>query len=460
MTTDRLYAAAPIWLQHALISAYGARLRLMRYGPGHRRFFLGLLRTQWLSATELDALQSNAWTRVRRIAESIPMYRELWGRSRPPERLDRLSDLPLTTKDLLRRHGRDAVAPGWKNRLVEVHTGGTTGSPLTVYCSRRTLRQNYGFFARLLAWAGLGPRPRTATFAGRVIVPPEQEKPPFWRRNLAGNALLFSSYHIAPATIPAYVEQLARFRPELIDSYPSSIEPIARWILANKRCDIRPRAVITSSETLAPDTRETLEAAFGCRVFDHYGAAEMAAFISQCESGSYHPNPEFGVVEILRNGRPAGPGETGEIVATGFINPAMPLIRYATGDSAVQGAGPCPCGRAFPVLAAIEGRRDDVLVTPEGRLIGRLDPVFKKVGSILETRIVQDEPDHVTVEVVGNGELSIADLSTLKAELLKRLGPRMRIDIAPVEALPRTTRGKLRSVVNLVHPPGRPHGLG
>jgi phenylacetate-CoA ligase len=196
---------------------------------------------------------------------------------------------------------------------------------------------------------------------------------------------------------------------------------------------------------------------FGCPVFDHYGAAEMAAFISQCEVGSYHPNPEFGIVEVLLGERAAGPGETGEIVATGFVNPTMPLIRYATGDVATMGEGPCRCGRAFPVIRSIEGRRDDVLSTPDGRWIGRLDPIFKSVGSIYETRIVQDALDHVRVEVVPLPGFGSGDEQALLHQLQERLGSTMRIELIQVASIPRTSRGKFRAVVNLTSPGGVPH---
>lgn len=451
---ERLYAAAPVWLQDAALSGYGLRLRLLRYGSGHAREVEQLRRTQWLDQPALAALQQASWTQICRAAEATPMYRSLWAGAPVPSDLHRLSDLPVLSKDTIRSAGRQAIA-SWATgrRLLEIHTGGTTGSPLTVYCTRQALQRNYAFFSRLMEWAGLGPRPKTATFAGRPIVPITQAAPPFWRWNRPGNALLFSSYHLSPRTIPEYVEQLSRFGPELIDSYPSSIEPIARWILANPSLSIRPRAVITSSETLTAEARAVVEAAFGCRVFDYYGAAEMAAFISQCELGAYHPNPEFGVVELLKDGRAALPGELGDLVVTGFVNSAMPLVRFATGDLATAGEGPCACGRAFPVLVGIEGRRDDVLVTPEGRWVGRLDPIFKKVESIYETRIVQDEPDHVRVEVVPLGTLPSKDADGLRRELEIRLGPAMRIDIVSVASIPRTERGKFRSVVNLVARP-------
>jgi phenylacetate-CoA ligase len=267
--------------------------------------------------------------------------------------------------------------------------------------------------------------------------------------NLAARTLLCSSYHLAPDTVDAYLDRLASYRPALIDSYPSSIEPLARRMMDTDRADIRPIAIITSSETLVPAVRALISRAFACPVFDHYGAAEMAAFITQCERGAYHVNPEFGIVEILReDGGPAGVGEPGEVVATGFVNPVMPLVRYGTGDLAAWGADPCPCGRAFPVIAELSGRMDDVLITPEGRRVGRLDPIFKGLRSLRETRIVQDAADHIRVEIVPAGELLAADRRLLLEELSARLGSSMRIDIVPVTAIPRTSAGKLRTVVN------------
>ena len=174
----------------------------------------------------------------------------------------------------------------------------------------------------------------------------------------------------------------------------------------------------------------------------------MAAFVSQCEAGSCHVNSEFGIVEVLKeDGQPAPAGESGQIVATGFINPIMPLIRYATGDGAVQGGSPCLCGRASPTLERIEGRLDDVLVTPEGRRIGRLDPIFKTASSIQEARIVQDAADHVRLELVPDPQFTSSDEAVLVQELARRLGPSMRIDVVRVASVPRAPSGKLRMVV-------------
>lgn len=452
----RVYAAAPVWMQNLMISAYGLKLRRLRYGAGQRKALDALRQSERLGVEALQELQLRELNRVIALArETVPFYA---GRGLPVEPLRNLAELgrlPLTGKSDLRQPAAVITSSRYRGvHLEEVHTGGTTGTPLTIYCTRDILQRNYAFFGRFREWAGIGPDARVATFAGRILVPPGQTRPPYWRHNLAARTLLFSSYHISPATVGAYVDALERFRPQLIDSYPSSLEPIARYILARGgRLRQAPTAIITSSETLTPEVRDLLERAFGCKVFDHYGAAEMAALITQCEAGSYHVNPEFGIVEVLRDGMAAGPGEAGDLIATSFINPVMPLLRYVTGDSAIQGTGPCACGRAFPTLLGIEGRRDDVLITPDGRRIGRLDPIFKAVASLHETRIVQDAADHVRVEMVLTGELARDEEASLRRELANRLGPAMRIDLVRVPELPRTARGKLRAVVNEVGAP-------
>lgn len=446
----RGYYAMPVWMQNLMLSAYGLRLRFLRYGRYHRRSLAGLLSSQWLSRDLLLESQLSQLNKMlSHAATNVPFYRD----QRLPgcvADLTALSDLPILSKSDIRRAGRELCAPIRARRLLEIHTGGTTGTPLTIYCDRATLQRNYAFFSRLLAWAGVSPGCRVATFAGRAFIRPDQDGPPYWRSNFASNTLLMSSYFLSPQTVDAYIERLVSFKPNLIDAYPSSIEFVARRLLRTEDIRIKPKAIITSSETLTPQVRDLIERAFGCTVFDQYGSAEMAAFVSQCEVGSYHVNPEFGVLEIIRDGRPVATGESGEVVATGFINPVMPLVRYATGDMAVRGGGSCPCGRAFPTLERIEGRMDDVVITPDGRHIGRLDPIFKSSTLIVESRVVQDARDHIRVEVVPDVGYSDADEAALLSELQRRLGPTMRADVRRVASLPKTASGKLRMVVREV----------
>jgi phenylacetate-CoA ligase len=449
--TQAIYFAVPVWAQNLLTNAYGLHLRYLRYGREQRTVLAELLAAERYADATVRERQMDALRRtIRHAYGTVPLYA---SRGRDPsgdiQSAEDLLGLPIVSKDDLRQRKSDVISSRFLGaKLNVIHTGGTTGKPLSVYCDRSTLQRNYAFYGRLLAWAGIKSSDRVAVLAGRTIVPPSQVKPPFWRSNRPGRSLLFSSYHISKHTVPYYLKALSDFRPALIDSYPSAVSVLARYILDEGITTVRPRAVITSSETLSDETRALVERAFGCRVYDHYGAAEMAAFISQCEHSRYHVNADFGIVEVVRDGRPAMAGEVGEIIATGFINPVMPLVRYATGDLAIQDGVPCPCGRPFPTIQRILGRMDDVVTTPDGRQIGRLDPIFKAAATMVESRIVQDAPDHVRLEIVTTGELPANERDDLLRELAARLGPSMRIEIKNVASIPRAGSGKLRTVVN------------
>ena len=111
------------------------------------------------------------------------------------------------------------------------------------------------------------------------------------------------------------------------------------------------------SETMSKERRKKIEELFGARICDFYALQEKCACISECEHGRMHINAEYGVVELI----PIPNSPYCEIVATGFLNPAMPLIRYNTHDLAIAGKGTCPCGRALPVVESIQGRFEDSL---------------------------------------------------------------------------------------------------
>lgn len=454
--TDRVYWSSPVCLQNLLISTYGYFIYMRRYGGRHSEYLESLRESQWYPKSRIEELQfMNLSTVIQNAFQAVPFYQERYRKyGVAPSSIrsfDDLRKLPIITKQDLKANPKLFISdlPG-SGRLAEIHTSGTTGSPLTIYLRSEALEKNYAFFTRSLEWAGVEPRQVSATFAGRVIMSAKQVEPPLWRKNWIMRNTLFSSYHISERNLPAYVGELKKIQPIFIDSYPSSIFSIGKFLLdRGSESGIAPKAIITSSETLLDNQREVIEKAFHSRVFDQYGSAEMVGFINQCEKGSYHVNPEYGIVEIVKtDGEPAKDGEPGELVCTGFVNSAMPLIRYKTGDSAIACGDICSCGRAYPIVKSILGRTDDVIVTRDGRFIGRLDPVFKGLSSgIKEAQIIQEDYDCIVVKVVVNKNFCANDENMLAEELKRRIGPTISVSIMRVNEIPRSRAGKFRSVL-------------
>jgi len=182
--------------------------------------------------------------------------------------------------------------------------------------------------------------------------------------------------------------------------------------------------------------------------------AERVVFATQCERHSgMHLNSDFGSVEIIgEDGRHAAPGEFGRLVATGLHNYAMPLIRYQTSDVSAIAATPCPCGRGFPLLEEVATKDEDIVTTPDGRYLSPsvLNAATHDILGIAESQFIQEDRSLVRFLIVRRNELTEGSLERLRYDLRRLCGPAMQIEIEFVEAIPRTTAGKLRWVISKV----------
>lgn len=455
---ESVYKYSPVLLQNLYVSIYGARLKHLRYGKDFSVMREKLNRSQHYSESNIQSLQQYSLSGLLKHSyKYVPYYRAAFKNIgvnlADMNSYNILNSLPITTKNHIKDRPAMFLSSFYrKKQLINIQTSGTTGTPLNIFSTKEAIQRNYAFFSRSLNWAGVTDDQPSATFAGRTIIPSNLNSPPFWRRNITMNSTLYSSYHLSESNIPAYIHELDRTKVAFIDSYPSSIYSIAQYI--NKYSidhNIRPKAIITSSETLHQHQRQVIETAFECKIYDQYGSAEMAAFICQCKEGSYHINPEYGIIEVLdKNNKHTDFGVPGRLVCTGFLNYGMPLVRYDTGDTVVLSDHKCDCGKCFPVIESILGRTDDLIVTPSGRTIGRLDPVFKGLSFIRETQIVQEKIDKITVNLVKDAGFSNDTAETLRNELIRRIGDDVEISINIVDHIPRTKSGKFRSVISYI----------
>ncbi len=453
-----LYNLSPVFIQNILISIYGLKLKRLRYSGVYTDTLQNLLVSQTMGKEKIRELQNKKLTALIHYAcDNVPYYQQILKQRNilPAEiTIDNFAEhFPVLQKDTLRNNPEKFVSQDNSlGKTLTINTSGTSGSPLNVATYSAAIQQNYAFFSRYLLNCGVKIGQPSITFAGRIIIPNTQKDAPFWRKNYSMNNTLFSSYNISEETLPLYIKEIDKIQPVFIDSYPSALFEVAHFIYKNKiKHNIQPKAIITSSETLLDNQRLIIEKVFNTKIYDHYGTAEMAAFITQCSEGSYHVNSDFGIVEILdHNGLPASKGEIGNIVCTGFINKRMPLIRYSIGDSAKFSTDTCRCGCHFPVIDSIEGRTDDLITLKNGRKIGRLDPVFKGLSSIKETQIIQESLASIRVKMVVENDYHHSQTEILVNELKKRLGEDIAIEVDFVNEIKRTTSGKFKSVVSQV----------
>lgn len=455
---EKVYSNSPIFFQNIMTTIYGYKLYRERYMGNHDRYLKQLLESQWYAQEKINQLVDAKFNYILRYAiKHVPYYKNMVTKGKIDiSKINGVSDinkLPILSKEEVREKPEQFISDEFrKNELICINTSGTTGKTLKIYVDKDSRRYTYAFYSRLKSWAGVDGDHKNITFAGRTIVSPDSNKPPYWRINRAWNNHLFSSYHLSAENMKCYVAEMKKIQPYFIDSYPSSIYTLANYMKENKIHEISPKAIITSSETLLDSQREVIEEVFNCPVFDQYGCAEQVVFISQCEKGNYHIHPEYGVVEFIRDdGRTAQYGEQARLICTGFTNLAMPLIRYDIGDTGILSKMTCTCGRNFPVIEKIVGRNDDILVMGDGRQVGRLDPVFKGLKTIKEAQIIQEDYDKIILKIVPGVNYMNSDAQDVVWELKKRLGEKTEIKVEEVAEIPRSSNGKFRAVISKVN---------
>jgi phenylacetate-CoA ligase len=333
------------------------------------------------------------------------------------------------------------------------HTSGTTGTPLTIWLSRSSVRQWYALFeARTRRWHGVDRHDRWGLLGGQPVVGPDQKSPPFWVWNAGLNQLYLSAMHIAPWSVRAYLDAIRKYRIKYLVGYSSSLYFLGLEAEAAGERFPDLKAVITNAEPLFDYQRRAIRDGFGCTVQETYGLCEYVCGAAECTGGRLHLWPEMGIVEILdEEDRPVSPGAPGRIVATGLLNGDMPLVRYDTRDRGELSIDPsvCSCSRSLPSFGKVWGRWDDVVVTKDGRRPVLLDRIFDPPVHVREGQIIQDAIGKFRLRVVPAEGWTPADEELLKAALMNLVGEaEVGIELTP--QIERTWAGKFRIIISHV----------
>jgi phenylacetate-CoA ligase len=409
-----------------------------------------------VARAELLAFRDAQLRRVVRHAYArVPLYRRLFDdHGVRPENIrtaDDLPRLPLTSREELQvlplpdrlERGADP------ERLIARHTSGSSGRPLTIY--RTWAEARIAMAIRLRALHDLGARPSDR----RADIVVERQAPHPHNRRRPQRALM--ALGVFPKIdldlrdgLPAIVEALCRWQPDLLLGYPSVLARLAGLLTDDVRAALSPRLIVSGAEALSPLMRQQIVAGFGAEVRDWYGANEVGLMGWDCtRTGLFHLAEHVVALEVLTpTGRPAAVGETGRVVATGLHGFAMPFVRYPIGDIVVRGPEPCPCGAPFSTVAAIEGRAWDTLTLADGRLV-HPNTLVRMVatagrGWVQQFQLVQDRRDRVVLRVIPAAAPSEGDVARMRETARDVLGAGTALEIQLVDHIESEASGKFR----------------
>jgi phenylacetate-CoA ligase len=428
-----------------------------------RRPWTAMRRLQELQWHETEHLETRSLRALQPLlahaAAHVPHYRDLLceaGLEAGAVRtLADLSRVPVTTRrDVRTSFPERIVADNLPaSRRLQGATSGSSGLPLEFFTDRADADIRRGSYLFFRDWAGAPPWYTRVMMTQLSVLPPlirPSRRKAWSRRALLGEHVThLHTDTLAPQDGAARLAQIARRGPYFVYGAPSYIARLAAGLLDANLATPVPAVVVTCGESLTPTNQASIERGLRTRVVNHYSTLEILYIAQTCpdQPALLHVNSERVIVRIVRDdGQPADPGETGRVVVTDLANYVMPLINYDLGDIAAAG-GPCPCGRGFPTLAALEGRGGEVIRTPARTIpttaLGHfIAGVCQATPFVWEYQAIQTAPDRVTLLVVPTSRFSSDVAQWLRSRFQTFLGPGVAATLEVVDRIDREPSGK------------------
>ena len=415
-----------------------------------------------ISAIEIDQRRRLANT-VSHAYRHVPYYRESMARfGVAPGDIASAADLarlPLLERAVVQQDPRRFVSERKPlASYVPLGTGGSTGEPLTVYHDPSSLiqaaahHQRAGSLHRRLVRRRLGFRMLVIGHQPNETRRPV-EKTLAWVRKLAGGEVRRASI-LEP--VEHALEVIDSFHPHVVFSHGSYLEAIFVHLRRSGRQSHLPRLVLYGGDAMSTSARTLISDEFGIPVLSMYGAYEALSLGFECDAHlGLHLNVDLYPVRIVDDaGRELPDGESGEVVISNLVNRGTMLLNYRLGDLARKLPARCPCGRSLPLLSFLEGRAPgDWLLNRSGQ---RLHPssvtdVMEVDRDIFRYQVRQEALTRLAIDVVARPQSDLAALrSRVKRGFASLFDPGVAVDVNFVDDLPRTARGKVRTVVGLV----------
>ena len=235
------------------------------------------------------------------------------------------------------------------------------------------------------------------------------------------------------SNIDKFLLSISKYKPYFLKGSPSSIYTFAILLKEKKCCDISFRAIFTTGESLFPYQKKKIEEIFHCKIADSYGHMERTVAICQCPFGRYHINSDYGILEIDKDKNMPSLGIiAGNVIGTSLYNFTMPLIRYKVGDMIEMFADNkvrCECGRGLPVCNKLAGRGQDVIITPDGRMLSNIFILFDIIKGALWVQIVQQQADMLKVKLIKGDYFSSSSMEEFLKRLKEIVGTGFRVEI-------------------------------
>lgn len=355
----------------------------------------------------------------------------------------KITEFPVLSKEILKKNIDDIITVD-KNTLDSypfMTTSGSYGTPFKFYVNqnKRYTQQAEVLYFGLISNFDIG----TKHIYCRAINPSLKNK-------IIKNQFVLKPEKIDKEWVINSIKYMQKIKPEVIISYPSTLNNIAIFMEEYKIPIKGVKGIIAIGEGLKDDARVNIQNAFGVEPYSRYSTEELGVLGNNYGNGTKMLiNQVSFLVEVLDdNNQPVPEGEIGKVVVTDFTSDVTPLIRYDTGDLAR--VSKYKDGLVYEI-DNLEGREIEVIYTTKGNALTpfTINSVMRTYDDVLQFQFIQHTKDEYEMKVLP---IDISNHQSYEEAILKLkdlLGSDAKIHLSIVEEIETLKSGKRPYIINL-----------
>ena len=390
------------------------------FSKEYRKYFNLLKKMDNLSDFEIKNIQEKKLKFIIQEASKNDYYRSI-GISKDFD-IKEYSKIPFLTREIIQKKNL-LVEEVKKTKLLKTYTGGSTGTPLEIYRSKKEREREYANIDFLLSKLGINIKKRVKVLSIRNYI-----KEGYL---ISGNTLHLSYSLINKENLDRIIKIINNYEPQYIHAHPSLILVLSKLLLEeNKKIELKNFfGILTSSETFFKIQKEEVYKVFNCKILDYYSNEEnsICAYQIYPDMKYYSFLKSYSYVELINK----------EVVSTSLNMWNMPLIRYKTGDLVDNDN--------INEVEQIIGRTKDYLIDKYDIKIPLENFSTHYYPGVEIFQFVQTEKGKVIFRVKVLSEEKF-NLEFIKSTLNK-IAPNIYFDIEKIVDFERNSRGKHKIII-------------
>lgn len=370
----------------------------------------------------------------------------IWGSQHIPSNIkveearELLLKLPCVSSSELAQNINDFVSDeATEANSYLTTTGGSGRNPTTIRLSNESYGLEWAHMLKIWEQGGYNRHKDVKlTFRGYHLRPGE-----LVRRDPIYNEISVDPFQLNESNFDSFFKAISNQGITCLHGYPSLI-CMFKERLARRGLKFPVRQIMLGSEGASPQIKSDLAKFFGAKVVSWYGMTEKVTLAyDEMADGRFVNFSSYGYPRVIN----ADENGIGEIVGTTFVNKAMPLVNYRTGD---YGRIVEENGRL--IIEQLQGRwgKDFVFLSKTEKIPTSAINLHGDVQSkILYYQLVQNEFAKLIVKVVPKSE---QDCRVIREQIAEELGRRLKgfeikCELVGESDLERSPRGKFIMLV-------------